>query len=144
MDDGLDTSVTMSMTGSNFVEIEHGLGYLPFNVIVRVNATDGSNRYFNFPAMGSVAVDGSEVNERYGGKYLLSMQAFTCARYEPSHIRRADSRDRRALCVQREQDPSVAHVRFDLRLRRERQRRTGGRHTVVTSKDNSGVRKEDG
>src|SRR3546814_10385960 len=51
MDDWLDTAVTMSVTGSNFVEIEHGLGYVPFNVIVRVTATDRPNRYFIFPAM---------------------------------------------------------------------------------------------
>lgn len=63
------TTEAMSVIGNNFVELDHDLGYLPFNVIVRVTAHVDGNTY-TFPGMGSVAVDGFEVEpkEPYGGE----------------------------------------------------------------------------
>ena len=76
-------TVAMDVITNNFVELEHNLGYLPYNVKVRVAGAEGANNLFNFPGMGSVMVDGSEVKERYGG-VLFAYNEHTIRLWAPS------------------------------------------------------------
>lgn len=62
---------------ANYIEIEHGLGTVPWNVRVGVRVQSGDNAGFIFQGIGSVMVDGSEIGsvtyddvaypETYGG-----------------------------------------------------------------------------